>query len=106
MRVAEAEAKARIIRAQTKLEISDIEQRGLERLVREEGKKQENIESITAQAIPLLSTDAKPEDMETDWVTHVFDKCRLISDAEMQSLGGEDIGWRSQSPRKLPQADC
>jgi Protein of unknown function (DUF2806) len=85
-RVARAEADADIIRAQTRIKISEMEERALVRMLREEGKKQENIESITAQAIPLLSTDAKPEDMEADWVTHVFDKCRLISDADMQSL--------------------
>lgn len=54
-RVAKAEAEADLIRAQAKIEISDMEQRALIRMVHEEGRKQENIESITAKAIPHLS---------------------------------------------------
>jgi carbamoylphosphate synthase small subunit len=54
-RVAKAEAKADIIRSQAKIEISELERRALERMVREEGKKQENIESIAEKTIPLLS---------------------------------------------------
>src|SRR5665811_737521 len=63
-RVAKAEAEADIIRANARVEISEIEQRALLRMVREEGKKQENIESITAQAVPLLSSDSKTEDLD------------------------------------------
>ena len=98
-RVARAEADAEFIRTQTKIEISEIEQRALERLVREEGMKQENIERITAQAIPLLTADAKPEEIETDWVTHVFDKCRLVSDAEMQSVWARILAEEANQPR-------
>jgi Protein of unknown function (DUF2806) len=97
-RVARAESDAEIIRAQARIEISEMQERALVRLVREEGNKQENIESITAQAIPLLSTDAKPQDMEDDWVTHVFDKCRLVSDAEMQSLWAKILAGEANHP--------
>jgi len=68
------------------MEISEIEQRALLRMVREEGKRQENIENITAKAIPHLAPDSKPEEVDDDWITHFFERCRLISDVEMQSL--------------------
>jgi hypothetical protein len=48
-------------------------------MVREEGKKQENIESITNKAIPHLSPEAKPEDIENDSITHFFDRSRLVA---------------------------
>ena len=56
--------KAKIIHAPARIEISEIEQRALIRMVREEGRKQENIESITAKAIPSLSLEAAPEGIE------------------------------------------
>jgi hypothetical protein len=86
VRVAKAVAEAKKIEAMADVEVTEIQQRGIARLIIEEGKKQENIESITAQAIPLLEDGAKPEEMENDWITNFFDKCKLISDQEMQSL--------------------
>lgn len=70
-------------------------------MVREEGLKQENIESITAKAIPLLSEDAKPDAIERDWLSHLFDRCRLTSDAEMQSLWAAILAGQANSPGKF-----
>lgn len=97
-RVAKAEAEADLIRAQTRIEISELEQRALVRMVREEGQKQENIESITAKAIPHLSPEAKPEQVEKDWLTHFFDRCRLVSDQEMQSLWANILAGQANAP--------
>ncbi len=80
-RVAKAEAAK--LRALADLEISDIQQRALVRLVHEEGKKQENIERITTQSIKELTQDVKPEKIADDWIAHFFDKCRLVSDAHL-----------------------
>lgn len=55
VRIARAEVAAETIRAQGRIQISEIEERALVRMVREEGKKQENIENITAKSIPNLS---------------------------------------------------
>lgn len=85
-RVAKAEAEAAIIKARARIQLSEVEERGLIRMVREEGQRQENIESITAKAIPNLNEDANPENIEKDWLVHFFDHCRLTSDEEMQSL--------------------
>src|SRR5437870_4601775 len=72
-RVAQAEARAEVIHAQARVDVSDTERRALIRMLREEGIKQENIESITAKALADLSPDAKPEDVEQDWYVHFFD---------------------------------
>ena len=97
-RVARAEAEGEIIRAQARLAISEMEERALQRMIREEGKKQENMEEITRKAIPLLAADAQPEKMETDWISNFFDRCRLISDTDMQALWGRILASEANSP--------
>lgn len=97
-RVAKAEAEAKKISALADIEISEIEQRAMERLVHEEGKKQENIEQITASAASQLNEDAKPENIDNDWMADFFDKCRLVSDREMQSLWAKMLAGEANTP--------
>ncbi len=98
VRVAKAEAKAELIRAQAKVETSEIEQRAIIRMVREEGKRQENIENITAKAIPYLSAEAKPENVDNDWIAHFFDRSRLVSDVEMQTMWAKILAGEANVP--------
>jgi len=42
------------------------------RFFSEEAKKQQNIESITAKALPELAEAATPERLEDDWITNFF----------------------------------
>ena len=86
VRRAIAEAKAEIIKAKASIEIRNIEHRAIDRLIYEETRKQENIESITFQAATNLSSDAKVEMLDEDWVTHFFKHCNTVSDVEMQTL--------------------
>ncbi len=97
-RIAKAEAEADKIKALAGIELSELEQRAMQRLVQEEAKKQENIESITAQATQKLNQDAKPENVERDWIANFFDKCRLVSDAEMQSLWANLLAGEANKP--------
>jgi hypothetical protein len=64
----------------------------------QQGKIQENIESITMKALPELTEDAKPDAVENDWITHFFDKCRLVSNPEMQSLWAKVLAGEANSP--------
>lgn len=98
VRTARAEVKADTIRAQGRIEISEIERRALTRMIREETIKQENIENITAKAILKLSSDAKPENIENDWLSHFFDRCRLVTDEEMQSLWANILAEQANKP--------
>lgn len=86
VKLASAEAEAEKIKAIAKIEISEIEQRGLRRLISEEAKKQDNIEKITAGALTELKPDAKPDQLNDDWLAYFFDRAKLISDREMQIL--------------------
>lgn len=97
-RVAKAEAEAEIIKAEAQLEITELQRRALTRFVAEEAKKQENIESITQKAIPELTENSDPRNMEDDWITNFFDKCRIVSDEEMQSLWAKVLAGEANSP--------
>ncbi|MCA1626178.1 MAG: DUF2806 domain-containing protein [Acidobacteria bacterium] len=61
---AKAEANAELIKAESQIEITALQRRALSRFVQEEGKKQENIEDITEEAIPLLNENSTPENIE------------------------------------------
>jgi len=97
-RVAKAEAEAEIIRTEAEIECEELHRRALARFVSEEAKKQDNIESITRKAIPLLSDSSSPERMEDDWITNFFDKCRIISDEEMQILWSKVLAGEANCP--------
>lgn len=97
-RLAQAEAEADKIKALAGIEVSEIQQRALVRLVEEEGKKQENIESITSEAAAQLKADAKPEEMDEDWISHFFEKCRTVSGKEMQSLWSNLLAGEANKP--------
>jgi Protein of unknown function (DUF2806) len=68
------------------------------RFLEEETKKQKNMEDITQKALPALNDDSTPEELEDDWVTNFFDKCRLVSDDEMQSLWSRVLAGEANSP--------
>jgi predicted RNA-binding protein Jag len=97
-RVAKAEAEAEIIKAQAQIEVTDLQRRALVRFVAEEARKQDNIEKITEKALPQLEETSKPENMEDDWVANFFDKCRIVSDEEMQSLWAKVLAGEANSP--------
>lgn len=98
IRVAKAEAEAEKIRADSKIVVQDIHRRAMHRFLEEEAKKQKNIEDITYKALPNLNDDAKSENVENDWITNFFDKCRLISDSEMQGLWSRVLSGEANSP--------
>ena len=97
-RVAKAEAEAEIIRAQAQIEIDELQRRAVTRFVAEEAKKQDNMENIIRNAIPLLSESSHPQEMGNDWVANFFDKCRIISDDEMQMLWAKVLAGEANSP--------
>ncbi|MBI4186006.1 MAG: DUF2806 domain-containing protein [Chloroflexi bacterium] len=97
-RVAKAEAEAEIIREQAQIKITNLQRRALARFVSEEAKKQDNIESITEKAIPQLNDSSNPQNMENDWITNFFDKCRIVSDEEMQLLWAKVLAGEANFP--------
>lgn len=97
-RMARAEVEADKIKALAKIELSEIEQRAMERFVHQEARKQTNIEEITAQAAASLPPDARVNDLEEDWIAHFFKQCDTVSDKEMQSLWGRVLSGEATNP--------
>lgn len=97
-RVAKAEAEVELIEAEAQIQVSDLQRRAVNRFIAEESKKQENIETIAGEAIPLLEDNSKPENMEEDWIANFFDKCRIVSDNEMQNLWSKVLAGEANSP--------
>ena len=97
-RVAIAEAEAAITKAQSEIEITDLHRRAGYRFIEEEARHQQNMEDITAKALPHLEEDADPDSMEDDWIANFFDKCRIVSDAEMQTLWSRVLAGEANGP--------
>ncbi len=97
-RVAKAEAEAEVIKAVAQIGISELQQRALDRFLSEEASKQENIENITKKAIPLLEEGANPSGIEKDWMVDFFDKSRIVSDEEMQTLWSAILAGEANRP--------
>lgn len=100
-RIAKAEADVEQIKAISKVKTTKIERRALQRLIYEEAKKQRNIESIINKSLLQLNERAKPEVIENDWIVNFFDKCRLVSDQEMQGIWARILAGEANLPGKF-----
>ena len=96
--VAQAKADAAMILAKGKIEIDEVKLRALQRFVNEETRNQQSMESIVEKAIPDLNSNAPTEDVEADWITNFFDKCRSISDHDMQRLWSRILSGEANAP--------
>lgn len=97
-RKAKAEAEVEKLKAITKLEISELEQRGISRLLLQEARKQKNIEEITAAAVDSLPDDANVADLQEDWIAYFFKQCEHVSDKEMQSVWSKLLSSEATNP--------
>ena len=97
-KIAEAEAKTALIKARYEIEITDLQRRAANRWMAEEAQRQKNMEDITAKALPQLNEGAKPDSMDNDWIVNFFDKCRIISDGEMQDLWSRVLAGEANAP--------
>ena len=97
-RVARAGAEAAKIKAQSEIEICDLQQRAAQRRIEEDARHQKNMEDIIDNAAPHLKEEAKPDAMEDDWISNFFDKSRIVSDSEMQSLWSRVLAGEANAP--------
>jgi len=99
------EAKAKADASKTKLiadlDNEDIKNRALMRILNEEIKNQKNIESITEKSFEHINENSKPNDIEDDWLSNFFDKSKLISDSEMQTLWAKVLAGESNNPGNI-----
>ena len=97
-KVAEAKANAALTEAKSEIEITDLHKRAAHRWIDEEAQRQKNMEGITAKALPQLNENAKPDSVENDWIVNFFDKCRIVSDNEMQDLWSRVLAGEANAP--------
>ena len=97
-RVAKAKADAALTEAKYKIEIADLHQRAVRRWVEEEAQYQKRMEDITAKALPQLNGNAKSDSIENDWLINFFNKCRIVSDNEMQELWSRVLAGEANAP--------
>lgn len=101
-RVAKAKADAARIEAETEIQITDLERRAMHRRTEEDARHQQNMENIVGKAIRQLNDDAKPDtnpdDMDDDWIANFFDKCRIVSDGDMQTLWSKVLAGEAGEP--------
>ena len=97
-RLAKAEAAAAVIKAQSDIQITDLHHRAVHRWIEEEAQRQQNMEAITAKAVPQLNKNANPDAMNDDWIVNFFDKSRKVSDREMQALWSRVLAGEANAP--------
>ena len=108
VRVAIAEANAKIearkILSQWDTEISDeaiaaaIVHRTEFRLVVEQVMQQVNMENIILKALSHLKDDALPQNIKDDWILNFSDKCRTVSDDDMQERWARLLASEANDP--------
>jgi Protein of unknown function (DUF2806) len=70
-------------------------------LVAEEGRQRENIAKITADAASQLADNARPEEMESDWIANFVAKARLASNTELRSLWARILAGEATQPDRF-----
>ena len=95
---AKAAAAVDIIKTESKIETTDLHRRAAQCLIQEEAKRQKNMEDIIDKAVPDVNEKAKPDAMEDDWTANFFDKCRIVSDSDMQSLWSRVLAGEANTP--------
>lgn len=97
-RVAKADADALKTKALAGIEVTEIQARAIKRVITEETKRQQNIESIAGKAIGFLSEDSRPQDIDDDWISTFLAECKLVSDEEMQTLWAKILAGEANTP--------
>ena len=103
VRMARAKAAADLILAESEIQISelrtgDLAQRARFRVAVEQVVQQMNIESIIVKALAHLQDGAVPRNMEDGWVLNFFDKCKYVSDEQMQEMWARLIAGEANQP--------
>lgn len=98
VRTAKAEAAAALIRAKSEVQVTDLQRRAAARMLEEETQRQAVIEHITSQAIPLLNATSDPSQMDNDWTRNFFEKVRIVSNEEMQTLWSKILAGEANVP--------
>jgi hypothetical protein len=95
---AKAEAEAAEILALSGGKPGGISERAVKRMVAEEVKKQVNMEKILEGSLARLNPEARPDDIDDEWLANFFSHARNSSDAEMQDVWARILSGEANQP--------
>ena len=88
----------RIIAEKAEIERTDLQRRAAARWLHLEECYQENLETITAAAIPHLRADRELEEIDDDWLANFFEHAKKVSDKDMQTLWAKILAGQINAP--------
>jgi hypothetical protein len=94
---AKAEAEAERIKRLEHIR-TEFHERALIRLLNEELRNQENIDSVISKSLLHLKENADPEHIDNDLLAAFFEECKQVSTEEMQFLWGKLLAGEANSP--------
>jgi len=99
-RLMKAENQITIARmwVEAQAEFQAIQERAELRTMSEQVRQQQNIEAVTVKAIPHLTEDAQPDKVDDDWLSHLLDNCRNVTDEQMQSVWSRILASEVNKP--------
>ena len=103
IRMTKAKAEAELIRARSRAEsgnvvLDNLVQRAEFRAAVERILEQSNLENTIVKALSYLNEDAAPQDMDNDWIKNHIDKCKQVSDDEMQEWWAKILAGEANNP--------
>lgn len=98
VRMANAEATAERAKTLSAIENASLSARADRQLKLEAMNFQMNMESVIEHALPLITEDACPENLEDDWLVNFFQKSRLVSDEKMQDVWARVLAGEANTP--------
>lgn len=93
--VANAKAKASIIKSETENEIAE---RARQRLYHKEMQRQDNLDNIVENSTKHLDENVSDEPVDEDWRTKFFNKAQDITSDELQQLWGKILANEINKP--------
>ena len=97
-KITAAENQAKLESVKTDIEASEMRAASTRRQEVESVLHEQKIAKLVQLAKPEIKEDAKPEDMEDEWLSRFFNECRHVSDPEMQTLWARILAGEANAP--------
>ena len=86
------------IGANADIKLEQIKIRGLARIAAEAQRTQERLDDIGCKALAQFSADARPQDVDEDWVERFVSHARMVGDPEMRTLWARILAGEVNKP--------
>jgi len=98
VRMTKADAKVLAIRTEALENLTPQQENAVQRFLFTETRKQENLENILDKAAEQITADAKPEDVDEDFILDWAERASKVSDDDMQTLWARLLSGEMNSP--------